>query len=133
MEKEKSNEENKKELHLLIDSSTNNLVKSLKNIVDALKFEPGNVQSSGNVEINENMDLIANEINTLLNMVNKMKLKEINNHENEKINENYNKTKKIVSDSLKKLIDINENVENQLCEMKKNPFANALSYISPKK
>ena len=133
MEKEKSNEENKKELHLLIDSSTNNLVKSLKNIVDALKFEPGNVQSSGNVEINENMDLIANEINTLLNMVNKMKLKEINNQENEKINENYNKTKKIVSDSLKKLIDINENVENQLCEMKKNPFANALSYISPKK
>ena len=79
------------------------------------------------------MDLIANEINTLLNMVNKMKLKEINNHENEKINENYNKTKKIVSDSLKKLIDINENVESQLCEMKKNPFANALSYISPKK
>ena len=133
MEKEKSNEENKKELHLLIDSSMNNLVKSLKNIVDALKFEPGNVQSSGNVEINENMDLIANEINTLLNMVNKMKLKEINNQENEKINENYNKTKKIVSDSLKKLIDINENVENQLCEMKKNPFANALSYISPKK
>ena len=128
MEIEKSNEEKKAELHLLIDSSTNNLMKSLKNIVAALKFDQDNIKSSGNVEINDNMDSIANEINSLLNMVNKMKLKELNNQEHDKSNEIYGKNKKVITDSLIKLTDIHENVENQLFEIKKNSFINYLNY-----
>ena len=68
VEIEKTNEEQKKELHLFIDSSTNNLVKNLSNIFEALKFDNNN---GGNVELNENIDSMANEINTLLNIVNK--------------------------------------------------------------
>ena len=129
MELEKSNEEQKKELHLLIDSSTNNLVKNLQNIFNALKTEPGNVQSSGNVEINENMDSMANEINTLLNLVNKMKFKELNYQEFEQKNESCHQTKKKIIEKLKSLAQIHENVENQLLEMKKSNFGHMMNYI----
>ena len=132
MELEKSNEEQKKELHLLVDSSTNNLVKNLRNIFSALKTEPGNVQSSGNVEINENMDSMANEINTLLNLVNKMKFKELNYQEFEQKNESCHQTKKTIIEKLKTLAQIHENVENQLFEMKKSTFAHMMNYILPK-
>ena len=121
MDLEKSVEEQIKELHLLIDSSTNNLVKNLSNIVGALKFEQSNIQSSGNIEINENMDSITNEINTLLNIVNKMKFRELKRQEilpqaSDALNN------KII-ESLKKITEIHENIENNLMELKKSPYA----------
>ena len=132
MDSEKSAEEQKKELHLLIDSSTNNLVKNLSNIFDALKFTQGNVQSSGNIEINENMDSISNEINTLLNIVNKMKFREIRLKEAGQMNDMNNNHNKIIVDSLKKLTDIHENIENYLMETKKSYIATMAKYICSK-
>ena len=121
MDSEKSVEEQIKELHLLIDSSTNNLVKNLSNIVGALKFEPSNIQSSGNIEINENMDSITNEINTLLNIVNKMKFKELKRQEI--LPQSTEVANNAIVESLKKLTEIHENVENHLMELKKLPYA----------
>ena len=129
MEVEKSLEEQKKELHLLIDSSTNNLVRSISNIFDAMKFDNNNnVQSGGNIEINENMDSIANEINTLLNITNKMKFKELKCNEDEP-KKNNNKINSLIIDTLKKLTEIHENIQRDLLEMKKSTFANMIGYI----
>ena len=119
-------------MHLLIDSSTNNLVKNLSNIFDALKFTQGNVQSSGNIELNENMDSITNEINTLLNIVYKMKFREIRLKEAGQINDNNNNLNKIIVESLKKLTDIHENIENYLIEAKKSYTATMAKYICSK-
>ena len=135
MELEKSLEEQKKELHLLIDSSTNNLVKNLVNIFEALKFDQSNVQSSGNIEINENMNTMANEINTLLNIVNKMKFRELKYQEEESINEGKQKVINLnnnIVEKLKKLTEIHENVENHLMEMKKSTFYVMAKYICTK-
>ena len=130
MDSEKSVEQQIQELHLLIDSSTNNLVKNLSNIIEALKFEERNIQSSGNIEINENMDSITNEINTLLNIVNKMKFRELKRQEifpqsNEVSNND-------IVESLKKLTEIHENVENHLMDLKKSPYANMAKCICNK-
>ena len=121
-------EEQKKELHLLIDSSASNIIKGLANIFEALKFDDSNVQKSGNIEINENMDSLANEINTLLNIVYKMKIREIQN-QNEKPKISLSEKRKDIIDSLKKLTEVNENIENHLSEMKRLPFVNMLKYL----
>ena len=115
VEIEKNNEEQKKELHLFIDSSTNNLVKNLSNIIEALKFDNNN---GGNVELNENIDSMANEINTLLNIVNKMKFKELKNQEQKEKIENRASNSQIV-DSLKKLSELDQNIGTYLLDMKK--------------
>ena len=120
MDSEKSVEEQIKELHLLIDSSTNNLVKNLSNIVGALKFEQSNIQSSGNIEINENMDSITNEINTLLNIVNKMKFRELKRQEI--LPQSTEVANNVIVESLKKLTEIHENVENHLMDLKKSQY-----------
>ena len=131
MEVEKSSEEIKKELHILIDSSTNNIVRNLSNIIESLKFDQSNVQNSGNIEINENMDSIANEINSLINIVNKMKCRELKYQEEEPKSDIYYNNKVIV-DSLKKLTEIHENIENHLMELKKLPFTDIIKYICNK-
>ena len=115
VEIEKTNEEQKKELHLFIDSSTNNLVKNLSNIFEALKFDNNN---GGNVELNENIDSMANEINTLLNIVNKMKFRELKNQEQKEKNEYRTNNAQIV-EQLKKLAELDQNIGTSLLEMKK--------------
>ena len=115
VEIEKNNEEQKKELHLFIDSSTNNLVKNLSNIFEALKFDNNN---GGNVELNENIDSMANEINTLMNIVNKMKFKELKNQEQKEKNE-YRINNSQIVESLKKLAELDQNIGTYLLEMKK--------------
>ena len=115
VEIEKNNEEQKKELHLFIDSSTNNLVKNLSNIFEALKFDNNN---GGNVELNENIDSMANEINTLLNIVNKMKFRELKNQE-QKEKSDYRISNSQIVEPLKKLTELDQNIGNYLLEMKK--------------
>ena len=130
MELEKSTEEQKKELHSLIDSSTNNLVKNLSNIFEALKFDQSNVQSSGNIEINENMDSITNEINTLLNIVYKMKFRELKKKEEQKY-DSFSQSKNII-ECLKKMTEIHESIETYLMEIKKTNFNTMARYICSK-
>ena len=115
VEIEKNNEEQKKELHLFIDSSTNNLVKNLSNIFEALKFDNNN---GGNVELNENIDSMANEINTLLNIVNKMKFRELKNQEQKEKSE-YRISNSQIVENLKKLAELDQSIGNNLLEMKK--------------
>ena len=115
VEIEKNNEEQKKELHLFIDSSTNNLVKNLSNIFEALKFDNNN---GGNVELNENIDSMANEINTLLNIVNKMKFRELKNQE-QKEKSDYRISNSQIVEPLKKLTELDQNIGTYLLEMKK--------------
>ena len=115
VEIEKTNEEQKKELHLFIDSSTNNLVKNLSNIFEALKFDNNN---GGNVELNENIDSMANEINTLLNIVNKMKFRELKNQEQKEKNECHISNSQI-AENLKKIAELDQNIGTSLLEMKK--------------
>ena len=129
MEGENS-EDQKKKLHRLIDSSTNNIVKSLENIFDALKFEQNNFQSSGNIEITENTDSLVNEINCLLNLVNKMKFQELKYQDVAKFDVNF-KNKAII-DSLKKLTEIHENVSNNLIDLQKSNFMSMSRYICNK-
>lgn len=129
MEGENS-EDQKKKLHRLIDSSTNNIVKSLENIFDALKFEQNNFQSSGNIEITENTDSLINEINCLLNLVNKMKFQELKYQDVAKFDVNF-KNKAII-DSLKKLTEIHENVSNNLIDLQKSNFMSMSRYICNK-
>ena len=112
---EKTNEEQKKELHLFIDSSTNNLVKNLSNIFEALKFDNNN---GGNVELNENIDSMANEINTLLNIVNKMKFRELKNQEQKEKNE-YRISNSQIVEPLKKIAELDQSIGTSLLEMKK--------------
>jgi hypothetical protein len=123
----KSIEEERKELHILINSSTNNIVKSLENIFVALKFDENNFQSPGNIEITENTDSIINEINCLLNIVNKMKFKELSHQEVEKTD--INSKNKAIIDSLKKLTEIHENVSNNLIDLQKSSFMSMIKYI----
>lgn len=120
-------EDQKKNLHLLIDSSTNNIVKSLEKIFDALKFEQNNFQSSGNIEINENMDSLIDEINCLLNIVNKMKFQELKYQDVIKIDA-YSRNKSII-DSLKKLTEIHDNISNNLIDLQKSNFNSMYNYI----
>ena len=66
------------ELKKTINVSTENLMINLSNIFNATKIDK-NIKSE-NVDLNESMDSMANEINTLLNIVNKLKIKEIKNY-----------------------------------------------------
>ena len=101
--KDKKNETNNnlkeaEELKKIVNNSSNELIKNLTNIFSATKFESSNLKS-GNVDIYINMDSMANEINSLLNVVNKLKIKELKkkNHLKEtqqKIEEILNKKKK---------------------------------------
>ena len=67
------------ELKKTINVSTENLMINLSNIFNATKIDK-NIKSE-NVDLNESMDSMANEINTLLNIVNKLKIKEFKNYE----------------------------------------------------
>ena len=124
--KDKKNETNNnlkeaEELKKIVNNSSNELIKNLTNIFSATKFESSNLKS-GNVDIYINMDSMANEINSLLNVVNKLKIKELKkkNHLKEtqqKIEEidinidpikqkEKEKEKKKFNDYLQKIIDI---------------------------
>ena len=63
------------QLKEIINNSTDKLMQNLSNIFSATKFESNN--RTGNIELNENMDSMANEINTLLNVVYKLKIREL--------------------------------------------------------
>ena len=79
MEDKKNSENNNlkeaKELKEIVNHSSNELIENLSNIFSATKFDMKNIKT-GNIDINKNMDSIANEINTLLNVINKLKIKE---------------------------------------------------------
>lgn len=140
--KDKKNETNNnlketEELKKIVNNSSNELIKNLTNIFSATKFESSNLKS-GNVDIYINMDSMANEINSLLNVVNKLKIKELkkNNHLKEtqqKIEEidinidpikqkEKEKERKKFNDNLQKTMDIYQNINNELADLKKSEF-----------
>ena len=124
-----------KELKEKINNSSDKLIKDLSNIFSATKFDKNNNVSKGNILLNESMDSMANEINTLLNIVNKLKIKElqlknvpdkfIDIIKEEEMLKEYEKAKK---KNCKYLEDIYQNINNTLMELKKTEF-----YILAKK
>ena len=124
-----------KELKEKINNSSDKLIKDLSNIFSATKFDKNNNISKGNILLNESMDSMANEINTLLNIVNKLKIKElqlknvpdkfIDIIKEEEMLKEYEKAKK---KNCKYLEDIYQNINNTLMELKKTEF-----YIMAKK
>jgi len=123
-----------KELKDTINNSSDKLIKDLSNIFSATKFDNNNI-STGNVVINESMDSIANEINTLLNVVNKLKIKEL---KSKNVPDNFieivqkeemlKETEKAKKKNCKYLEEIYQNINNTLVELKKTEF-----YIQSKK
>jgi len=104
-------------------------MQNLSNIFSATKFESNN--RTGNIELNENMDSMANEINTLLNVVHKLKIRELKmiNYKRENIDpifigeqENARLKNDIFKNNCKKLEDLYQNINNTLNDMKKSEF-----------
>ena len=118
-----------KELKEKINNSSDKIIKDLSNIFSVTKFDKNN-----NI-LNESMDSMANEINTLLNIVNKLKVKElqlknvpdkfIDIIKEEEMLKEYEKVKK---KNCKYLEEIYQNINNTLMELKKTEF-----YIMAKK
>ena len=125
------------ELKKTINVSTENLMINLSNIFNATKIDK-NIKSE-NVDLNESMDSMANEINTLLNIVNKLKIKEFKNYEQKnkedfemflqrKAMENKNYKNKI-----KKLEDLYQNISNTLFDLKKSEYYPLIKKLEEKK
>ena len=125
------------ELKKTINVSTENLMINLSNIFNATKIDK-NIKSE-NVDLNESMDSMANEINTLLNIVNKLKIKEFKNYEQKnkedfemflqrKAMENKNCKNKI-----KKLEDLYQNISNTLFDLKKSEYYPLIKKLEEKK
>ena len=123
---ESINSEEAKELKKIINNSTEKLMMNLSSIFSATKFEPNNIKSA-NIDLNESMDSMANQINTLLNIVNKLKIKEIKTRQNpdenidtiNKVSEEY---KKRIKYNCKALEEIYQNINNTLVELKKSEY-----------
>ena len=124
-----------KELKEIVNHSSNELIENLSNIFSATKFDMKNIKT-GNIDINKNMDSIANEINTLLNVINKLKIKELKKEkvEPEKNKIQYEKDREKEKEReknrnvLQKAIDTYQNINNYLTDLKKTDF-----YIMSKK
>ncbi len=125
------------ELKKTINVSTENLMINLSNIFNATKIDK-NIKSE-NVDLNESMDSMANEINTLLNIVNKLKIKEFKTYEQKnkedfemflqrKAMENKNYKNKI-----KKLEDLYQNISNNLFDLKKSEYYPLIKKLEEKK
>ena len=139
MEDKKNSENNNlkeaKELKEIVNHSSNELIENLSNIFSATKFDMKNIKT-GNIDINKNMDSIANEINTLLNVINKLKIKELKKEkvepEKNKIQYEKDREKKKEREknrnALQKAIDTYQNINNYLTDLKKTDF-----YIMSKK
>ena len=140
MEDKKNSENNNlkeaKELKEIVNHSSNELIENLSNIFTATKFDMKNIKT-GNIDINKNMDSIANEINTLLNVINKLKIKELkkkkvetekNKIQYEKDREKEKEREKNRNVFLQKAIDTYQNINNYLTDLKKTDF-----YIMSKK
>jgi hypothetical protein len=139
MEDKKNSENNNlkeaKELKEIVNHSSNELIENLSNIFSATKFDMKNIKT-GNIDINKNMDSIANEINTLLNVINKLKIKELKKKkvETEKNKIQYEKDREKEKEReknrnvLQKAIDTYQNINNYLTDLKKTDF-----YIMSKK
>ena len=122
---ESINSQEAKELKNIINNSADTLLKDLSNIFSVTKIETSNI-TKGNIELNESMDSMANEINTLLNIVNKLKIKElqlknvpdkfIDIIKEEEMLKEYEKVKK---KNCKYLEEIYQNINNTLMELKK--------------
>ena len=117
------------QLKEIINNSTDKLMQNLSNIFSVTKFESNN--RTGNIELNENMDSMANEINTLLNVVHKLKIRELKmiNYKRENIDpifigeqENARLKNDIFKNNCKKLEDLYQNINNTLNDMKKSEF-----------
>ena len=139
MEDKKNSENNNlkeaKELKEIVNHSSKELIENLSNIFSATKFDMKNIKT-GNIDINKNMDSIANEINTLLNVINKLKIKELKKEkvEPEKNKIQYEKDREKEKEReknrnvLQKAIDTYQNINNYLTDLKKTDF-----YIMSKK
>ena len=139
MEDKKNSENNNlkeaKELKEIVNHSSNELIENLSNIFSATKFDMKNIKT-GNIDINKNMDSIANEINTFLNVINKLKIKELKKEkvEPEKNKIQYEKDREKEKERernrnvLQKAIDTYQNINNYLTDLKKTDF-----YIMSKK
>ena len=139
MEDKKNSENNNlkeaKELKEIVNHSSNELIENLSNIFSATKIDMKNIKT-GNIDINKNMDSIANEINTLLNVINKLKIKELKKEkvepEKNKIQFEKDREKEKEREKnrnvLQKAIDTYQNINNYLTDLKKTDF-----YIMSKK
>ena len=122
------NNQEAKELKNIINNSADKLIKNLSNIFSVTKFDSNNI-GTGNIELNESMDSMANEINTLLNVVNKLKIRELKvRHSPEKITDITDKEEKLMElekirkRNCKYLEDVYQNINNTLLELKNSEF-----------
>ena len=125
---ENLNSQEAKDLKNIINNSADQLIKDLSNIFSATKFDSSNI-TKGNIQLNESMDSMANRINTLLNVVNKMKIREL---KAKKSAENFediiakeeklNKLEKIRKANIKYMEEIYQNINNTLVELKSSEF-----------
>ena len=123
-------QEKKKNLHNLVDSTSRNLVKSLENIINALEFSNNQNDRDSNIQINSGMEALSNDLNTLHNIINKMRVKELK-YDKEKLateNKIYSK-KKLIKATMDKLIDIHESISQDVLEMQRSIFCNIYNYI----
>ena len=125
---ENLNSQEAKDLKNIINNSAEQLIKDLSNIFSATKFDSSNI-TKGNIQLNESMDSMANRINTLLNVVNKMKIRELkakksaeNFEDIIKKEEKLNKLEKIRKANIKYMEEIYQNINNTLVELKSSEF-----------
>ena len=128
---ENNNLNEAKELKGIVNHSSNEIIQNLSNIFSATKFEINN-KITENIDIYKNMDSIANEINILLNVINKLKIKEL---KKKKVESEKNKTphekekeREKFKGFLQKTNDNYQNINNLLADLKKTEF-----YIMSKK
>ena len=133
---ESVNSKEAKDLKNSVNNSADKLIQNLTNIISATKFGANDI--SANIEINENMDSMGNEINKLLNIVNKLKIKEIKNLPQKNIDTElsdndielylkkkkdlYEQNQKKIKINIKCLEDLNQNINDTLLEMRKSEF-----------
>ena len=133
---ESVNSKEAKDLKNSVNNSADKLIQNLTNIISATKFGANDI--SANIEINENMDSMGNEINKLLNIVNKLKIKEIKNLPQKNIDTElsdndielylkkkkdlYEQNQKKIKINIKCLEDLNQNINDIILEMKKSEF-----------
>ena len=118
------NDIEKKELHMAIDNSFNEILKYLDSIFDAMMFnDDTSIEEANNLVISNSASNITNNIKNLLAIINKMKLKYLQTFDNKKHHHkssNENKISNPQKAKLHKYQDLHNRISKQLKEWKSN-------------
>ena len=118
------NDIEKKELHMAIDNSFNEILKNLDLIFDAMMFnDDTTIEEPNNLVISISASSITNNIKDLLGKLNKMKLKYLQTFDNKKHHHkssNESKMQNPQKAKLHKYQELHNRISNQLKEWKSN-------------